>query len=533
MIMSYSKHRLKEVVTLQRRILDRIEADLGEFGASTRLKYIQEFTDEFRDYEDVCSVEEILTSARSANVVWIGDYHAFGRSRDFAIDFLRRLAARTNNQISLAVEIVFARHQKILDRWLNGQISESEFLETIRYSDDWDCDWPSYKRLFEAAKEIGIPIHAIDCHPRRDLRSIRRRDQSVARRVANIFQQDESRTIVVLFGESHLASTHLPGRVQSFFETNNRLYRDVVILQNTDEIYWRVQESGRERVEAVRIEPGRYCVFNATPLEKYESFRQYLQECAGDPDTAADWSGFVYTLIDGMVEFLDVPRQPSLVDYLPKVYSEISAKQLPEFLSHQDVHARSVPLLIDQLQERGTSYIPELNSMFIDHFSLDSAVEETARFIYRACSGTLKNSTSLGRDDAFFRTVMERALGYFCSKLIDSSRDGIEALGDRVLSQIGYNDDFARTIPYFLEVGKNPSLEDFEKLQKTIEQFASRRKLIGMMAHMLGYALGRRLHRAYLESRISRKEIQALFHDPLAGPNDALFRYVELSTRLA
>ena len=36
-------------------------------------------------------------------------------------------------------------------------------------------------------------------------------------------------------------------------------------------------------------------------------------------------------------------------------------------------------------------------------------------------------------------------------------------------------------------------------------------------------------HRAYLQSRISRKEIQALFHDPLNTPNRPLECYRELT----
>ena len=35
--------------------------------------------------------------------------------------------------------------------------------------------------------------------------------------------------------------------------------------------------------------------------------------------------------------------------------------------------------------------------------------------------------------DEFFVKVIENGLGYFCSKLLDSSRDGIESLAERVL----------------------------------------------------------------------------------------------------
>ena len=53
---------------------------------------------------------------------------------------------------------------------------------------------------------------------------------------------------------------------------------------------------------------------------------------------------------------------------------------------------------------------------------------------------------------------------------------------------------------------------------------------IEVLDELLGYALGRRLHKAYLESRISRKEIHALLHDPLLAPDRPLKCYAGLST---
>jgi hypothetical protein len=53
-----------------------------------------------------------------------------------------------------------------------------------------------------------------------------------------------------------------------------------------------------------------------------------------------------------------------------------------------------------------------------------------------------------------------------------------------------------------------------------------------MLAQLLGYALGRRLYIAYMQSRISRKEIHALFHDPLNTPLRPLECYKELTLSL-
>jgi hypothetical protein len=83
-----------------------------------------------------------------------------------------------------------------------------------------------------------------------------------------------------------------------------------------------------------------------------------------------------------------------------------------------------------------------------------------------------------------------------------------------------------------LDPEKRPSWRHFERLRTAVEQNPSRSRMLHMLSQVLGYALGRRLHRAYLESRISRKEIQVLLRDPLLAPDRPLECYAELSVRL-
>jgi len=54
-----------------------------------------------------------------------------------------------------------------------------------------------------------------------------------------------------------------------------------------------------------------------------------------------------------------------------------------------------------------------------------------------------------------------------------------------------------------------------------------------MLGQLLGYVLGRKLYGAFLETRISRRDIQALFYDPLDSPNRPLECYRELTERLS
>src|SRR5688500_16325469 len=113
--MNYSKQRLREVTDLKRAAVRRIQDDIFEMDASLSGKYIQEFSREFQTLQSVCEPQSILEEARDANLIWIGDYHALERSQTYAAQFIRDLVAQ-GVRVAVAVEPVFARSQKILDR---------------------------------------------------------------------------------------------------------------------------------------------------------------------------------------------------------------------------------------------------------------------------------------------------------------------------------------------------------------------------------------------------------------------------------
>ncbi len=347
-----------------------------------------------------------------------------------------------------------------------------------------------------------------------------------------IIERDPSRTLVIFFGESHLASKHLPGRLRSILNQRGISREELLILQNLDEIYWKLQKRGLENVRSVRLQERQYCVFNATPIEKYESFRQYLHKCVDEDDTGV-WTHFVHSLIDLTMEFVDLKRDGAMLDSLPKVYSEISSAQLPQILARLSVPANRARMALDHFQENGTSYVPELNSIFIHHLQLTAAAEESTRFIHQLCRGDLPNRLDRPAEDQFFVSVIERALGYFCSKVLDSSRDGIESLSQRVLSQIGYNEQLARAVSSLMKTARRPAAQHFETLKLAIASENRASRTTQMLAQLLGYVLGRKLYGAFLETRVSRRDIQALFCDPLNTPNRPLECYREWTERLS
>jgi hypothetical protein len=479
--MAYSKQRLREIAELQKEAVRRIQSDIGEIHPSPRRKYIQEFSDEFNDFERPCQSGELLQEVLNANLIWVGDYHALTKSQLYVAELVKQLTRLKSGQVALAVEPIFGRSQEFLDQWMSGKISEHEFLERIHYYEEWGCEWAGYKAIFETARDLGIPVYGVDCHPRNDMRSIGRRDLGVARRIARLLQANPGQTLIVVFGESHLAARHLPGRVRAILQRKHLKARELVILQNIDALYWKLQESGLGDTHSVLVRDKCYCVFNSTPIEKYESFRQYLHKCI-EEDSSGDWTLLAQTLTEIMMEFFAIKKHEAVVSHMP----------------------------------------------VIDEFQVGIAAEQFARCIHQACRGELERPLERAAQDQFFVTVIENGWGYFCSKLLDSSRDGIESLAERVLTEIGRDVRLTRVIELLVDPGKRPGAQHFAALRSGIEARIGKQKTRRMLSQLLGYALGRRLYNAYLQSRISRKEIQALFNDPLNTPNRPLECYREL-----
>jgi len=80
------------------------------------------------------------------------------------------------------------------------------------------------------------------------------------------------------------------------------------MLQNVDPLYWQASGEALDSIHAVQVDDGTICVFNATPLEKYESYRQCIdrwrQERTGSPDVAPTF----YNLVDALFRFLNIDK---------------------------------------------------------------------------------------------------------------------------------------------------------------------------------------------------------------------------------
>jgi hypothetical protein len=503
----------------QLHALAGVEREIRAQDQHGQRKYLREFTQAFRSYDSLLDSEQFHNALTAADVVLVGDYHALPSAQRYAASLLEQRAMSGGRHVVLGVETIFARDQHILDEWWRREIDEEELRQRVRFDLDWGYDWVPFRELLVAARDHAEGLYGLDCMPREDLRKIGARDRHAAAKIAEIRERHPNAVIFVLFGESHLAPGHLPRAVAEEMPEAQVL----TVLQNVDALYWRAAGERSDKVDAVRVNDDVLCVFNATPLEKYESYRLFLDRWSRCDD-GPDFAPTIYNLIDSLARFLEINRysphngtQPKfLVDLMPEVYGGSSDGMLHRLLSRKGVSEQDHESMLAQVEERGSAYVPQVNAFYIREFQMVHAAEDATRFLHQACQGLPqcinatgasligdeKNSNPANDNaerrsaiDEFYTRVIEHAVGYFGSRILYPSRPTPD--GDGCLLS---------------RAGCEKAAQAAARADKERFEFA---------AQDIGFRIGSQIYDAYLAGKVGSAGLRRLFLAHLDEPGMA------------
>jgi hypothetical protein len=497
----------------QLHALAGVEREIRAQDSHSRRKYLREFTQAFRSYDSLLDSQQVQNALHSADVVLIGDYHALPTAQRYAASLLEQRALAGDRPVVLGVETIFARDQHILEEWWCREIDETELRQRIRFDLDWGYDWAPFHELLVAARDHAEALYGLDCMPRENLRKIGARDRHAAAKVAEIRERHPNAVIFVLFGESHLAPGHLP-RV---LHKEMPCARVQTVLQNVDALYWRAAGERVDKVDAVRVNDGVLCVFNATPLEKYESYRLFLDQWSRC-DSGPDFAPTIYNLIDSLASFLQINRysphngtQPKfLIDMLPEVHGNSSDAMLRRLLSRKGISEPQLETMLASVEERGSAYLPEVNAFHIREFQMVHAGEDAARFLHHACrglpqrlnrhgannDGAQRNTSAALPTDAFYTRVIEHAVAYFGSRVLYPSRPSPEM------------EDFPALSRAAIEKAAQAAIRTDEEKFESITQG-------------WGYRIGSHIYSVYLAGKVKPSGLRRLFLAHLDKPGSA------------
>jgi uncharacterized iron-regulated protein len=535
----------------QLHALAQVEREIRATDPNSRRKYLRDFSEAFRSYQSVLGHEHLQSMLLGAGILLVGDYHALPASQRYAASLVGELSASNKRPVVLGLETIFARDQHIVDEWMRGEIEEEELRERIRFDLDWGYQWEPFYELLAGARGHGVLIYGLDCMPRDDLRKIAARDRHAAEKIAELRLRHPEAQIVVLFGESHLAPNHIPELLQKLLPEE----RVLTVLQNVDPLYWKAAGEQRERVEAVKVTDDVICVFNSTPLEKYESYRLCLDRWSREGSGAPDFGPTVYNLIDGLARFLNINacsahngRQPKfLVDQLPEVYCRSTDELLHKLLQRRIAAEPDRKAIRARLAEQGSAYLPAMNSIYVTDFQMVHVAEEAASFLHHACRGSVSKpangngNSQVEPEERFYTRVLEHALAYFGSRVLYPARPPVREADLYVLySQSQQEIESCHAYSYaeymrmldFLVLHKDyeGSTKRYLATPALIEEgvsFSGER--FDFATRQLGHMLGTELYDAYVAGRVGKRFLRSLFFrksDDVNGAREFYFAVV-------
>ncbi len=519
--------RTGALLARQRFAVRRLKRDLFGSDGSLRHPYFRDLRREISGPFVRTSMRRLVAAAAAADVTYVGDFHADPVCQKTAADLLAALARR--GRVVLGVEFVYTRQQEILDRRQAGTLDDRSFLRRIHYREEWGYPWEGFRETLDRARELGVPVVALDRPPRGGFDGLRRRDVHAARGIASILAERPKRSMLVLFGESHLARGHMPREVDRILARGGLKRRAVTVFQDPEPVYWSMLSRSQSIPEAVRFESGSFAVFHTPPLARYESYRQVLERWRGEtpPDEDVDLTPAVHHLVDTLVGWMGIRPErhrvrhragfvDDLQDAYPEVYSGPDARQfLGPILAE---HGRTPQEIRDarrMLAARDALYDARSNTFFLTRYDPGAAAGEAARFLRVALSGRLHRDVEVVSADAAERTygaAYNEALAYLGARLVDPASDLVARIGDGPAAGRRARRSWADAHRAFIASAANAPPEALlAPLRGSVE---TRRAL----ARELGRKLGQILYERVVRGLIPPRGLRALFTSDLDPP---------------
>jgi len=531
--------RARRKSAAERRALLAVQRELRLIDSCSRTKYLKDFREAFRTYERLLLPGEAEDFAKNCDILLIGDYHALPSSQQFTAKLAIELQQQSDRPVIVGLEPIFKRDQPIIDDWYHALISDRELRVRLRFDGQWGYAWEPFIQMLHMLRQSGIPVFGVDCYPRGDMRRIGTRDRHAAMMVAELEARYPDAQIVVSFGESHFAPQHLPAAMRKHLPKS----RVHTILQNVDELYWKAAGESIQPPEGVRVSDEVICIFNTTPWEKYQAYRNCVESWRTDGAAKSDYAPVFYDLIDALLEFLRIERYADVdefepryfVDLYPEVYGAKSVGAVRRLLERKKLNPDQVRGALYSLIENGSCYVPERNLLLCFSLRLQSAAECAASFVHHACRRLNEaelpwEESAEGRDEGFYRKVIEYALVDFGSRVLCSVRPlreeqelfgAYSAEREEIEEAMGFSyREYIETVD-FLVLHRDFELNQRRYAQRPqlMSRFLQARPLkqLDFAAHELGELFGSELYQGYVEGEISKRFIRSLFFRSLAG----------------
>ncbi len=516
----------KEIVDLHREIFRRNKERINDsvYGYSDLFrKYEEEHSKVTLDYQRRASFEELDKQLLKTNVCYFGDYHTLPQAQRSFLRILRRLPE--DREVIIALEFFQGRHQKHVDAFMANELEAQDFLKKTDHQGGWGFgDFPSFEPILELAKERNYKVLGIDTKSYGLAgASLAARDKYAARKITRALKQNPNALVMTLIGELHIAPAHLPAEVGKLLQQANAAHQSLIIYQNCERIFWKLEEKGLEHsVAVVKVRPSEYCMNNTPPIVCQQSFLNWLDVEDAPELEAPEYNFRQYAGV--IADFFDLPLGHELDEL--EITSVIDLSFLQRLARRGDFSEDDMVRIREQILDSESYYIPQAKMAYLGNLSANHTSEEATHFLRHVCSKSFEEPQLLL--DAFYTRALEEAIGFMGSKIINHKRKAPPLPYFERLSKsrsISPNDKkFARLVL------KHVHLEQGIRVRNMDAVYDCGPDLFNQVTHVLDYRLGERLYYALVEGVLNKSQMRELFFYDFSEEGLALQTYFELMT---
>lgn len=486
------------------QVQKHVKALLGESSAGL-VRYQEEYDRELRKPWKVSSREKLLTAIERARVVWLGDFHALQQSQKAQLRILKALPDTQN--LLLGIECIEARHQAQLDRYIQGKLSEREFLKAVEWKRSWGFPWEYYKPLFRWAIRHRVRVFALNLKTeKKSLQALRQRDEFSGKRIAEILVKHPGHRMAVVFGDLHLASKHLPQVVQRHLKNSSFAF----VFQNPENIYFQLLKKEIEhQVDVVELTRNKYCLVSVPPWVKWQNYLLYL-ESQYDRSVEDDLD-----LMDYVAKYIKLISEDLGVIVPTEHFSIASANDKGAWSQIQKALTEKELEIVRSWIEDGRSFfLPDAGIGYLGRASVNGAAQLAMAIVSAHLSGQKKIPSKFPQD--FVKMIWLEAVQYFGSKLINPKRK-TDTLNDVKATLAARNPlDQGKEAMQLALSQKMLELLHLSQGRKERELLRPRKKKAYLeAARILGGILGEKLYFAYRRKLLSKASLMSLLKKSL------------------
>lgn len=498
-------------------------------------KYHSEFERDFRrkDVGSFIKKPELISQVRSHRVTFIADFHTFQQAQRTALRILRS-ACKSGENWAVGLELVPSKFQTVLDDYLAGKIEDAEFRKRINYDEAWGFPWENYSPLFEWAKANSIPMIALN-RPKEFANLLREsdlkeRDRWAAGILTDRLAEDPDLKIVVLYGELHVATSHLPTELKSvsqkFWKKQGLKVKApdcLVIHQNHDRIFWKLADSptkseAMKTANILELKRGVYCVFSAPPWAKLSSWLNWIehdqvlahgnsvlaQDDDDDWEPETDLLSLIHQIAETLFKAIDLPS----MGFEALTFRNLGQADLvAEHLRQSTLTAFEKSHFGALFRAGKDFYLGKTGLVFYRTPSLNLLSEVAALHLWQRQNRNL--DVAINSEDDFCREVLKQAFGFWGSLLLNPNRkcDFLKDLRKRRKESAA----IAEAVRILEKEKQWPAAQDFNflKRSKRSNPLAPRARLEA--AKLVGRIIGHRAYQSFTAETFEAEELKRLF----------------------